>query len=366
MDSYDVLIVGGGPAGSSCAWALRHGGLNVAILDKEVFPRDKICGGWITPAVLTKLEIDAADYAQKLVLQPIESFIVGSIDSAPIEIHYREPVSYGIRRREFDHYLVRRCGATLLLGTALTSLRRTADGWLVNNEIQARFLVGAGGHFCPVARLLSNKQSVDSPVVAQEVEFEIDARRAKACRVRGETPELYFCADMRGYGWCFRKGDFLNVGLGRADPHHLPAYVKDFLAFLKLAGRISFDIPCLSGHAYLLKGTSTRSAAGEGYLLIGDAAGLAAPQSGEGILPAVESGLLAARSILEHNFETYLGLLARTGESALMKIGGSLPSPIVGFLARALLKRRWFVREVVLDEWFLHQQNDCPSVSKSR
>src|SRR5579872_2229587 len=74
MDTCDVLIVGGGPAGSSCAGKLRDSGLRVAILDRQTFPRDKVCGGWVTPAVLEELAIDPAEYAQGRVLQPIEGF----------------------------------------------------------------------------------------------------------------------------------------------------------------------------------------------------------------------------------------------------------------------------------------------------
>jgi flavin-dependent dehydrogenase len=353
-DVLDVLIVGGGPAGSSCAWALRHSGLRVAILDKQVFPRDKICGGWITPDVLTDLEIDPAQYAQKLVLQPIQGFLVGSIGSSPVETRFSAPVSYGIRRWEFDDYLLRRSGAELLLGEALTSLDRTPDGWVANQRIKARFLVGAGGHFCPVARLLSSKERSESPVAAQEVEFRMDARQLAACRVREDTPELYFCSDMKGYGWCFRKGDFLNVGLGRADPRHLPSHVRGFLAFLKSSARISFAVPPLRGHAYLLNGTSPRTVSGDGYLFAGDAAGLAALQSGEGILPAVESGLLAAKSILASDFDAYRTQLASPPPSALMKAASSLPSAMLGTLTRNLLKTHWFVRSVVVKEWFLH------------
>ena len=80
MDACDVLIVGGGPAGSSCAWKLRNSGLRVAILDRQTFPRDKVCGGWITPAVLDELEIDATEYARGRVLQPITGFKTGCID----------------------------------------------------------------------------------------------------------------------------------------------------------------------------------------------------------------------------------------------------------------------------------------------
>ena len=114
MDPCDVLIVGGGPAGSSCAWRLRGSGLDVAILDKAVFPRHKVCGGWITPAVLAELEIDPAEYGRGRVLQPITAFRTGSIGGPAIETLYGAPVSYGIRRCEFDDYLLRRSGARLL------------------------------------------------------------------------------------------------------------------------------------------------------------------------------------------------------------------------------------------------------------
>jgi flavin-dependent dehydrogenase len=354
MDTYDVLIVGGGPAGSSCAWGLRNSGLNVAVLDKQFFPRDKICGGWITPEVLTDLEIDPGDYAANNVLQSIKGFRVGSIGESPVEIDYREPVSYGIRRCEFDDYLLRRSNAKLLLGTALMNLRRVPGGWIINDNIQTRFLVGAGGHFCPVVRLLrgANEPS-ESPVVAQEVEFAMDAAQRAGCRVQAERPELYFCADMKGYGWCFRKGDILNVGLGRADSRHLPSHVAGFLEFLKSTGRVSFDVPPMRGHAYLLNGTSLRAVAGDGYLLIGDAAGLAHLQSGEGILPAVESGLLAAKRIACSDL-SYPAALANPPQSWLMRIGHSLPSSMIGALGRSFLKRQWFVRDVVLNEWFLH------------
>ncbi len=254
MDSCDVLIVGGGPAGSSCAWGLRHSGLNVVILDKQLFPRDKVCGGWITPRVLTDLGIDPLEYGRERVLQPITSFRVGCIGGLAVETGYGEPVSYGIRRREFDDFLLRRSGARLLLGEALTSLERSDEGWIANDRLRARVVIGAGGHFCPVARFVGTKVGAEPAVVAQETEFEMDVHQLAACSIRSDTPELYFCPDMKGYGWCFRKENVLNVGLGRADPHRLSAHTAGFLKLLKSAGRISFDVPSLRGHAYLLEG----------------------------------------------------------------------------------------------------------------
>ena len=71
MNRCDVLIVGGGPAGSSCAWKLRQAGLDVTVMDRAMFPRNKVCGGWITPQVIVDAGIDFGDQLQ-LPLQPLE------------------------------------------------------------------------------------------------------------------------------------------------------------------------------------------------------------------------------------------------------------------------------------------------------
>jgi flavin-dependent dehydrogenase len=248
---------------------------------------------------------------------------------------------------------------------SLSSLERTGAGWIANGNIRARLVVGAGGHFCPVARHFSAKRA-ETAVVAQETEFEMDARQQAACPVRGPVPQLYFCADMKGYGWCFRKGNVLNIGLGRADSHALPEHVSGFLRFLASSAGLTLEIPALRGHAYLLYGTSPRPIAGDGFLLIGDAAGLAWPQSGEGILPAVESGLLAAETILaasgnyaQARLQPYARQIAQrfggvSGDWST-RIGRSLPPRLVHRAASRLLNTDWFVRSFVLDRWFLHR-----------
>jgi len=367
MDSCDVLIVGGGPAGSSCAWKLRASGLDVAILDKRAFPRDKVCGGWITPAVLDELEIDAAEYGRGRVFQPITGFRTSRMGGPGVETDYGRPISYGIRRCEFDDYLLKRCGARVFEGAPLASLERSGGQWIVNGRIKARLVVGAGGHFCPVARFMGANARAETAVAAQEAEFEMNPEQRQACSIRAEIPELYFCSDMRGYGWCFRKQNFLNIGLGRLNEHALPKHVAGFLEFLKNKRKIGFDLPSsILGHAYLLYGKTKRNPAGDGILLIGDSAGLAYSQSGEGIRPAIESGLLAAKTILdaEGNYsrarmETYRALLqSRFGESGndwATSIARHLPSRAISFLGRLVLASRWFSRHVVLDRWFLHR-----------
>ena len=371
MESCEVLIAGGGPAGSSCARRLREAGIDAVILDKAVFPRDKVCGGWITPAVVEELELDLEEYARGRVLQPITGFKTGRMGGAEVTTDYGRAVSYGIRRVEFDDYLPKRSGARLVLGKALTSLKRDGDAWIVNGEdgnggIRARMLVGAGGHFCPVARHLGASARKEEAVAAQEMEFEMSAEQQRACAIRGDAPELYFCEDLKGYGWCFRKGDFLNIGLGRLDAHLLPAHVAAFVRGLRESGKVGFDLPAaMRGHAYLIFREAKRPVVGEGVLLIGDAAGLAYSQSGEGIRPAIESGLLAARAMIaagseytRERLESYRGMLAaRFGESRVdwpTRIGRKLPAQVMQSIAGALLGTRWFSRKVVIDRWFLH------------
>lgn len=374
MDSCDVLIVGGGPAGSSCAWALRQSSLDVVILDKETFPRHKVCGGWITPAVLAELEISPDEYSRGRVLQPIARFRTGNIGGRALESNYGAAVSYGIRRCEFDDFLLRRSGARLVLGTSLARLERSDDRWIVNGQITARILVGAGGHFCPVAKMTGAKKTAEHAVVAQEAEFEMNAGQAADCKVEPERPELYFCRDMKGYGWCFRKENYLNIGLGRMDRHRLAEHVAGFVAFLKTSGRVGFDIPApMLGHAYLLYGKSTRNVVGDGLLLIGDSAGLAYAQSGEGIRPAVESGLLAAEAIrsasgkytpeaLEIYRRRLAGRFGEAGEYWSSSLGQHLPDGLVASLGRGLLATRWFTRKVLIDRWFLHRDQPALDV----
>ena len=365
-DRCDVLGVGGGPAGSSCAWKLVQAGLDVLVLDKQMFPRDKVCAGWVTPPVMEALNLDLDDYRRTRVLQPISAFRTGLIDGgSAVLTEYDRPVSYGIRRCEFDHYLLQHSGARVALGEPLESIERLAGRWRVNQRIDAPLLIGAGGHFCPVARHLgADLGGTERVVAAKEIEFEMSTAQQSSCRVDGRRPELYFCRDLRGYGWVFRKGDFLNIGLGREDNHRLTDQVADFLAFLGQERRVPEDIPSrFKGHAYLLQGSGSRKRIGDGVLLIGDAAGLASPQSGEGIRPAVESGLLAAATVIEaggdyraERLAPYARRLAsRLGTGSVNRSSGQTRS-LRAFVAGRLLGSAWFTRHVLLDRWFLHRR----------
>ncbi len=367
MEKCDVLIVGAGPAGSACARHLRQGGLDVTIIDRQRFPRDKVCAGWITPAVVEALELDLAHYrAGGRVLQPINGFHAGIIDGNGVTADYHQTVSYGIRRSEFDHYLVERSGARLMQGESLLSLERIDDHWLVNGRIRTPMLIGAGGHFCPVARHLGAKVGdMKGVVAAQEAEFVLTDAMRSECAIDPGIPEIYFCRDLKGYGWALIKGGVLNIGLGREDRHQLARQLEGFVQFLKDQGRIPESIPRrFQGHAYLLYGQhEPRRVVDNGVLLVGDAAGLAYPQSGEGIRPAIESGLLAAEAVLDAGGDYRREQLLHYERAIESRFGRRrpelpkrrLPQALQQFVATRLLERPWFIRHVVLDRWFLHR-----------
>ncbi|MGH7127668.1 MAG: NAD(P)/FAD-dependent oxidoreductase, partial [Planctomycetaceae bacterium] len=313
------------------------------------------------------------EYRDGRTFQPITGFKTGMIGKGEVRTDYARPMSYGIRRCEFDQYLLKRSGVPCRLGEAVKTIERRKGRWLINGEIEAKLLIGAGGHFCPVARHLGGREIPGSSVVAaQEIEFQAADEDLRRGSVAPDVPEIFFCEDLQGYGWCFRKESFLNIGLGRLDKEGLSSHVAAFCDWLRERGKIAAAPPQrFHGHAYQIYERVQPRLLDDGVLLIGDAAGLAYPHSGEGIRPAVESGLIAAEIIARaggrydaatlSDYERRL--TARLGPPRSGGAGDWLPHAALRFLAARLLATRWYARRVVLDGWFLHA--DLPPLSMS-
>jgi len=153
------------------------------------------------------------------------------------------------------------------------------------------------------------------------------------------------------------------VGLGRTDSHEISRHVKEFVGYLGETRGVETPASGIAGHAYGLWGRSQRKILDDGVLLVGDAAGLAYPESGEGIRPAIESGLMAAHTILSadgnygaRNLELYRELLNRRLQRETARsetLSQLLPHAVKEVAGCLLLRSRAFCQNVVVNQWFL-------------
>lgn len=293
MIDSEVIVVGGGPAGSSCARALKRRGREVLIIDGERFPRVKPCAGWITPAVLKDLEFRVDEYPFTVEqLRRIHFHFFGIRIPLPTR-------QYSIRRYEFDQWLVERAGVPLHHHRVRT-VRKEGVRYILDDRYRCRFLVGAGGTSCPVRRTFFDAlvpRNRENLVVTLEEEFAYD-HDDPHCRL------WFFDHGLPGYSWYVPKGKgSVNVGIGgkfsrlKVRKETLRSHWDRFIEKLDRRGLVRGHRYRPRGHAYYL-GTPPGRLRRENALIIGDAAGLATVDMGEGIGPAVRSGILAADAIV--------------------------------------------------------------------
>jgi len=316
LELLDVVIVGAGPAGSTVAGLLKEVGLKLKIVDKTHFPRFKPCAGWITDGVLELAGIDEAKYSKNYTLQPITGFTLWDRKNNPHRIDYGQTVSYGIVRTEFDNYLIEKNNLSVEEGLKINGVDFLNDRVRVfgNNYkgeeeiVEARLVIGAGGHFCPVSRAIGNPTTDTFTVGAIESEFKIDENFKSTYGVNPGVPEIFFTEEINGYGWYIAKGNYLNIGIGSIDKPNVRKMWKDFLQKLIALGKIPKDTEEITrvskGHFYKFYPAAPRKIIHNRALLVGDSAGLAYNVSGEGIKPAIISAHLAAETITEILFKS--------------------------------------------------------------
>jgi flavin-dependent dehydrogenase len=251
----------------------------------------------------------------------------------------------------------------------VSRIDRRGDGFAVTSgrgEVAARLVVGAAGHRCPVARTLGEVPANEAVVVTQESETRLGRARLAELAPRPGVPELFPEPDLRGYGWYFAKGEFLNVGIGALDDGRgLHRRTERFLARLRSSGRLPSEVAIepLRGHAYALAAREGRRVAGPGFFLAGDAAGLARSISGEGIGPAVETGRLAADFAMrrlaggaaEAIAEEYRRRVAAAFGVATGRwsaFAPRVPAAWVAALGRLACKSAWLRRRLVFEAAF--------------
>lgn len=295
METREVVIVGGGPSGSTAAWKLKQAGMDVLVLDKASFPRWKPCAGWITPEVVADLKLREDGYPHPLL--EIKEFKI-ALRKIPISMKMEQ---YSIRRTEFDDWLLKRSGAEIRQFRVEKIEER--DGlFILNDTIRAKYLIGAGGTGCPVARHFfeSAKRPRMYQAVTLEEEFPTDIDfRKDVCHIR------FFDGGMPGYSWVVPKGNgYLNVGIGAMANNLKKKGMKiqdlwnDLTTLLDRKGIVPMRDYQPSGHNYYLAPHSEPEIQKGNVFITGDAIGLATRDFAEGIGPSVVSAIRVADTIL--------------------------------------------------------------------
>ncbi len=313
MTHYDVVIAGGGPAGASAATVLAGAGLSVLVLDKAVFPRDKLCAGLLTWKTCRTIE-------RVFGVTPRELKRLGVINntSDAYRIRHRAriliegPLVYPfhfVARRDFDAWCLdraRAAGAEVLTGAEVAwadpraGQVRTRDG----REFSGTHLLAADGALSTVRRFCAIDPASwrAEQGMGLEIYLERDWLRGRTglCPdLLADFPTVYSGFVHAGYGWSFPHRDRVIIGicgLHRAlREGEFRTALADFLDFLGIPPDHGLPV---RGHP-LPYGNWLRRPHDGRTLLVGDAGGMVEPFFGEGIHYALHTGELAARAVLE-------------------------------------------------------------------
>jgi menaquinone-9 beta-reductase len=295
MKSFDVIIIGAGPGGSSAAYLLAGAGMRVALVDKANFPRDKLCGGMLserTEKVYRSIFGDCWQDAHEFSSSGARFFYKGQLLNEVT--NYRR--IYFTTRTSFDHHLVQLAcarGATLLERSCADSLEPESGRVRLTNgtAISGDFIIGADGVMSMAAKNLGFSTQKNKLAAALEIEFPRQGNRADLSQ-----PEIHFGVVRWGYGWVLPKKNTLTIGIaGLAQENR--SLQESFRLFLKQVCSYVPDIKW-RGHPIPFCNFMLRPGRANA-LMVGDAAGFVEPVTGEGISFAMQSASCAAHAILD-------------------------------------------------------------------
>jgi geranylgeranyl reductase family protein len=305
VQTYDALVVGAGPAGSSTAIHLARAGARVLLADKARFPRDKPCGGGLTGRALKQIPVDPSAVVER----DVDRFELRLRYGRRFSRSHDEPLIRMTQRRRLDAFLAEQAANASAvfrdgIGVEGIELAETGVTARVGGEaVKANVLVGADGANGVVARAAGLGEKIVRGV-ALEGNVPLDALDADLER----TAVIELATLPGGYGWVFPKGDHANLGVGGWGSEG--PRLRDHLARLaRMHGLEPNALTDVRGHRLPMRRLGTPAGAGR-TLLVGDAAGLVDPLSGDGMYEAFVSARLAADAILGGDLDGYTAALS--------------------------------------------------------
>ncbi|MBI9089112.1 MAG: NAD(P)/FAD-dependent oxidoreductase [Desulfobacterium sp.] len=295
MITSEAIVVGAGPAGAACAFELKQRSIRTLVLERSLFPRHKVCAGWITPRVLDLLDLAPERYPHAMTRFDRLLLHLGGPALAV------KTCQYAIRRYEFDSWMIARARVPVHTHRVET-ITQEKGGYTIDDTYWCRYLIGAGGTHCPVRKTFFSSphpRSEKKRVAAVEAEYPSNCPDRR-CHI------WFFHDTLPGYAWYLPKaGGYLNIGIGgklarlRKQGRTIMDHWRRFIETLYLRGLIRSMPPAPRGHTYYLRHPNPFPRIGNA-IVIGDSAGLSTLDMGEGIFAAITSGIAAARAISNH------------------------------------------------------------------
>jgi geranylgeranyl reductase family protein len=311
-DTYDVVIVGGGPAGSTSGYILSKAGLKVIIVDKARFPRQKLCAGLLTQKtirLICSLFGETIDSLLKSEVINFESnyFEVFFRNRCIAKVHHNNMPFYCVDRSVYDNFFLQKAkeeGAEILEGeTAVTTdYRKNEVVTLSGKTLRSKHIIGADGVYSRVRKeVFFERQNSDLWQRDLATAFEVFVEREKV-RNADCYLKIFYGYVKWGYAWLFPNKDHVKIGLGGLNAKNGKSLLDSFRKFLSSLGLSNYSETRVQGHA-VPYGNFLKNPVRESTLLVGDAAGFTDPLFGEGIYYAHKSAQLASLAIIQKKVE---------------------------------------------------------------